>query len=258
MTTQKIASPGKINTKELLALLKDYREIGPFLPYLGSIALALILFFAFVFPKINQTLSLRADNNRQEEEIRKLSQKLADIEGMAEADISQNAALLLEALPEDNDFYRLLNVVKSSFAENGVFLEYFDLSPGELGSGSASLKKGSWNSLSVKVGFAASFENYMRLLSALEKSLPLIEVSSVKFKTFTISEETSRVDGEMTLVGYYQPLPATLGKVSQPLVKVSGPEANIIEELKSYRRYVSSGIISSESVLVGKEYPFPF
>lgn len=239
-----------MNNPKVSFQIKDYHEIKPLLPYLGAIVLTVLLLFALVLPKIRQTLSAREVNNKQGMQIRELSQKLADIESLSEAELSETSALLLEALPEDNDFYRLLSVVKSSFTQNGVLLEYFDLSPGELGSGSGSL--------SVKVAFSASFENFKKLLSSLEKSLPLIEVSLVKFKTFILSAETSQVDGEMTIISFYQPLPKSLGKVGQPLAKVLGTEQKLVEELRGYRRYVSSGTTSSEPVLVGKEYPFPF
>lgn len=243
MNTQKTPSLKSFNRK-------DYHEIKPLLPYLGVIVLTVLLLFVLVLPKIRQTLSARENNNKQAQRVRELSQKLADIEGLSEAELAETSALLLEALPENNDFYRLLSMVKGSFSQNGVQLEYFDLSPGELGSGSGSL--------SVKIAFSSSFENFKKLLSALEKSLPLVEVSSVKFKTFILSSETSQVDGEMAIISYYQPLPKSLGKVGQPLTKVSGTEQKIVEELKGYRRYVSFGTTSSEPVLVGKEYPFPF
>lgn len=230
--------------------IKDYRELKPMAPYLGAIILTVFLFFVLVLPKIRQTLSARENNSKQGRQIRELSQKLADIEGLSEAELAETSALLLEALPENNDFYRLLGMVKDNFTQNGVQLEYFDLSPGELGSGSGSL--------SVKIAFSSNFENFKKLLSSLEKSLPLIEVSSLKFKTFILSAETSQVGGEMSVTGYYQPLPKSLGKANQPLAKISGTEQKLIEELRSYRRFVYSGMTSPEPVLVGKEYPFPF
>ncbi len=228
-----------------------------------SILVAVIVFFLsayFLLPKIGQIKQINKDIADQKERIAKLSSKLADLQSLSEADLYNHSSLLLEALPPQKDFYKMMTITKQIFTESSATLKSFTFSPGKISSDSARLSQDSStaNQLSMKILFVTSYESFSKLLDGFTKSLPLMEVDSINFSTILATQSGSLPDleGTISVKSYFSALPKMLGQVDSPLPKISNQGKSLIEELTSYNQYKAEEAGIGEAI-VGKENPFP-
>lgn len=241
-----------MNKKNLSSLLKDF---------LFPVAVIIfILLFAplFLLPKIQQVLDLKEEIEKQEKEITKLSQKLADLQTLSEAELFNSSSLLLETLPAGKDYFKMLSLMKKMFSDNNVFLRSFSFSPGIISTSSASPDTSALGSMQIDTTYSTpSFNDFKNFAMAIEKFLPLMNIDSVSlgFKTASQSADLPGFEGAMLLKGFFSSLPKTLGRPESPLPKISNSDQKLIEELQTYRRYQPE-IVSGEVVSVGRENPF--
>lgn len=241
-----------MNEKNLSSLLKDF---------LFPVAvITLILLFAplFLLPKIQQVLDLKEEIKKQENEITKLSQKLADLQTLSEAELFNSSSLLLETLPVEKDYFKMLSIIKKVFSDNNVYLKTFSFSPGIVSTPSASPETSALGSMQIDTTYnTPTFNDFKNFATEVEKFLPLINIDSVSlgFKTASQSAGLPGFEGAMLLKGFFSSLPKTLGRPESPLPKISNSDQKLIEELRAFGRYQPE-IVSGESVLVGRENPF--
>ncbi len=229
---------------------------------LAAAALALVVTLIFLVPKLGQILSLRREINQQNQEIKQLQQKLADLNTLSEAELFESSSLLEEALPPEPDLFKNMIILRKTFEENGVTLDSFRLLGG-LASGSAGPagQVAGLSTLRMEVAFSAPFESFRQMIKAMEKILPLTAVKRIKFGSLEATESGSLAGlaGKAEVISFFSPLPKTLGKAEQPLPKITNQEQKLIEELKLYTRYQAGvsveELISSPSA-VGRDNPF--
>lgn len=231
---------------------------------LAAAALAVVVTLIFLVPKLGQIFSLRTEISQQSQEIKQLKQKLADLNTLSEAELYESSSLLEEALPVEGDLFKNMIILRKTFEENGVALDSFRLLGG-LASGSAepTAQVAGLSTLRMEVAFSAPFEGFRQMIKSMEKVLPLTAVKRIKFGSLEATESGSLAGlaGKAEVISFFSPLPKTLGKVEQPLPKISNQEQKLIEELESYSRY-QAGVsveepISSPSAL-GRDNPFSF
>jgi len=229
---------------------------------LAAAGLAVVVTLIFLFPKIGQILSLRTEISEQNKEIKQLQQKLADLNTLSEPELFESSSLLEEALPGEADLFKNMIIVRRVFEENGVFLDSFRLLGG-LASGPAqgSDQVAGLSALRIEVAFSAPFESFRQMIKSMEKILPLTTVKRIKFGSLEATESASLfgLSGKVEVINFFSPLPKTLGKVEQPLPKITNQEQKLIEELKLYTRY-QAGVSVEEPVsspsAVGRDNPF--
>lgn len=237
-----------MNKDSLITEIKDF---------LFPIIALIILFFLiilFLLPKVSEVLSLRSENHKQLEKINKLSQKLADLQTLSEAELFDSANLLLEALPGQKDFYKVLRIIRETAPESDLVLESFKFSPGIVSTEAASLANP--NAMKFSLTFTAPFSGLKKFLESLERSLPIISIETLKLTSPVSSVSASMlVEGKMEIKSHVSSLSKNLGEVEKPLAKISSQHQTLIEELKSYHRFQFE-TVPVESVVVGKENPF--
>jgi len=227
---------------------------------LTLLVLLLVLFFSplFLAPNIRKATGLKEQIDKERERLSLLSQKLADLQNLSEAELVDEAKLLTEALPADNDFYQSLTVVKKIFADNGVTMDSFKFSPGEVSTQAAVLGSNkAQGKIEYQVSFSSSFESFANFVSAVEKTLPLLEIESIKFNflgTASSSANLLSFEGVLGLRSFYSPLPSTIGKIDSPVPKVNNQERQLIEDLRTYSRVQEAS--PEAPVVIGRENPF--
>jgi hypothetical protein len=171
--------------------------------------------------------------------------------------------LLLKALPEVNDFYSTLLTVRQTFKNNGVWVDSFDFSPGNIGRPETvnSKKAPGLSPLTVSINFSSSLTNLEKLINEIERALPVMSVSDVNFDQVQSSSASATLSlkGKMTIRSFHKPLPPSLDKVDKPLGKVSNKDRELIEKLRAFIQIQTTepSVGSSEGpVSVGRENPF--
>lgn len=237
-----------MKTDQFSSLIKDF-----LLPII-SVAVMLVLGLFVLFPKIGEIFSLSAETKTQSEKISSLSQKLADLQTLSEGELFDSANLLLEALPVQKDFYKVLNVIKKSASDNNVLLESFNLTAGVVSTSSSSPTDN--QSIKFSLTFSSSFSDLKGFLKSVDNSLPIIFVDSLKLSSPVSSISAGmQVEGKMTLSSFIEPLPKTLPSANKPLAKISSQNIDLIEKLRSYSISPKEEF-SQESVIIGKDNPF--
>lgn len=234
-----------------------------------AIFIVLVLFFVFFIPRVRQVFEQRGKILKQDEEIRRLTQKYSELSTLSEAELWQDSDLLFGALPSQKDFYQSLSVIRRICLENGVNVEAFELAPGVISAtASSALTKNTEKvpNMMAKVIFSSSFENLKNVLLKFEETLPLMEVVSLKYEPGLrssgsfIAQATNLFifsQGEMVIKSYFLPLPLKMGAFDQPLVKITAADQKLIEKLKTFQRFTPEASFEGETV-VGRENPFSF
>lgn len=236
-----------------------------------AILVMILLIFIVLLPKVKEVLSINTRILSQKKELGFLTEKLADLQSISETELYDSTVLLMAALPADKDFYSVLNSLKKSFEESSVTLESFSISPGGISSDSSQLKPDAKNPVKndekqsskmlVKLAFLSQDYNLKDLFRRIENSFPLTEVSSMKLSSMGLSSATAsgvyRYSGEMFINSFSLPLPKSLGKAASPLPKILKADQKLIEELKNFNS-PSLGVFLNETIILGKDNPFPF
>jgi len=239
----------------LTVILKDF-----LIPFIILIAISFLLVL-FLIPKFNEILSIRKDIQKKDIEIEKLSQKLADLQTLSEAELYDMSTLLLSALPTKNDYYGILSSIRKSALDNNVILTDFNLTPGIVDDSDKPSGNGAVLSSSFDLSFSAPDVSFKDFLTSIENSLPLISIKTIKIETKTSTESASFTNftGEASIDSYFLGLPTFLGSTDKPLQKIDNNDKKFIDELKNYSvPVVKTDVTSLENVIVGKENPFPF
>lgn len=223
----------------------------------GVLVVVLTLFF--LIPKTKEIFSLRQELAEQNLQIAKLSQKLADLKSLSEADLQTLANLALEALPVNQDPFKVLSTAEKIFLDNGIFLKSFEfLNPVSSPSGESVEEV---SPLGVSFSFSTTFNDFKEMIKETEKVLPLIKVEGIKFGLEEASESASmpNLSGKISFISFFAPLPKDIGKIDEELPKISSKDKEFIDKLKEYLIFPEEP--SEEinlSLPAGKENPFPF
>lgn len=229
---------------------------------LAAAVLAIVVTLVFLIPRLGQVFNLRAEMKTQEEETDRLKQKLADLNTLSEPELFEASTLVLEALPAEGDLFNNMAMIRKIFNENDVMLDSFKFTGTfATGSGQTSRQVAGMSALTMNVSFSSSFASFKQMLKSIEKVLPLTAIEGIKFGSLEATESAglAGLSGEMNVVGFFSPLPKTLGKVEQPLPKISNQDKKLIEDLKLFSR-VQLAMPAAEPVSspsgVGRDNPF--
>ncbi|MBU2577586.1 type 4a pilus biogenesis protein PilO [Patescibacteria group bacterium] len=241
-----------INKEAIKTTLEEY------LIPVAAIVLVIIGTFFLIIPKTGQIQEVRSKIKQQDTKISQLSQKAAELSSLSETELYESSSLLLAAVPAEKDFYETLMMSKQIVSENGVFIESFKFAPGEVSTESA--KKVTLSSLPFEISFNSNFENLKSMVENIEKMLPLVTIDRIRFGSVEATESGSLADfsGKINLMSYFSPLPKSLGAPEKPLPKIGNQDRELVEKLKSYKKYEPLAVEEEEVITVGKENPFPF
>jgi hypothetical protein len=246
-----------MNDKKIIFIVKEFT-----LP-LTIFMVIFLLSFLILVPKIREISELKARVESQKKSLSQLAQKVADLQTLSEAELLESSILLREALPAEKDFYKVVMGSKNVLSRNNVGLTSFKFEPGVVSVEEEKSSKAPQGpqKMAIDVFFSSSFENLKRMFVEVNNMLPLTDIESLQFGD--INEATNSgvyldMNGKISLVSYWAPLPTTLDKPDKPLAKISTEDRKLIEQLKGYSRFQDQSIteVFSSGVVVGRDNPF--
>ncbi|HUS52059.1 MAG TPA: type 4a pilus biogenesis protein PilO [Candidatus Bathyarchaeia archaeon] len=212
---------------DLKKLLLKYRFVA-FPLAIGGLILILTVFF--LVPNISQIIKNRQELAQEKERLASLTQKLADLEGLDEVELSTRADLVLKALPVEKDVPLILTTLSGLGEETGVVLTKISATPGELSTAAAQKKESKTNSLDFEITISGTLGSITNFLDRLVSTLPVIQVNSV-----SLGADDPEAGVEISLDAYFFPLPETLGAVEKPIVKISTDEEIAYKKIEKVR-----------------------
>lgn len=232
--------------------------------YLWIIVATLIIagLTAVVFvPKIKDYRKTIQDLKKQDQEIALLAAKLNELNALSKEELQKNYSLTLKAIPENKDFFSIINNLKNIFQQENVALVDFSINVGEISTASAATVKGNSNeenSVRVSLSFSGLMENAQKAIGRLENSLPLVSIDSFRLKaeTATMSADLVNYQGDLVIKGIFSLLPKQLGAVGKELPKVTGNQKKLLEKIAAFEFKAAESVTEGE-IVVGKENPFP-
>lgn len=232
-----------------LRILKEYRAFLLPVLILGMVVLSALLILK---PKIGEIMSMREDLSTERENLAKVTQKLAALEGLNENELSQRVEETFKFLPADKDLPGALVAIRSLSQETGLELVNIKVSPGTISTESAGFKtetKGGAPFLGFQISVKGGLGVTKEFLGRLGKTAPLMKVKNLKVNA---DEGGERADVLLDI--FYLPLPEAMGSVESPLPTITSQEEKAYRSLKEIEVFQPAmGFIPVAS---GKENPF--
>lgn len=219
--------------------------------------------FLFVFlPKFREYQKIEKEIEAQDQKIVVLTRKFNDLNTLSEKELQDNVDLSLRAVPTEKDFYAVIKNIKNIFGQEGVLLPEFEFRVGEVSTQSAKTagqtEKNQPEFFKIELSFFGPVDKVEKVISRLEKSLPLLSISLLALTSddSSPSGQLGNYGGTMSLKSYFALLPRTLGAIDAELQKINSQQKKQLEDLSSFE-YYAAGEVPLEEVAVGRENPFP-
>ena len=229
-----------------------------FLPPLGLVLLFFIILNFVLMPKINEIGEIRDKTNKVEDNTNKIKQQNKYLMSIDQEELKRDAEYLDNAVLKDKKSYLLVEIIRGVADDYSYQIESFSLTPGELKEDDISIKispTGDTVKMPVNLTMVGPREKTLELISALEKTLPILFID--KFETKN-SGELAQLN--LTVSSYYINNKTNIETENITLedLILSSEESNLIKRISNFNKIESSqiGVGSSEFKQYNRENPF--
>lgn len=204
--------------------------------WLEPIALGMVIFFSMVLvivPKINEIPQRLAQIKSIKTKTADVNQKSKYLQAMDQEDIKNNALKLSMGLLPENSSYLLVGLIRNLAAGVNYDVDDFSLSMVS-NKGTVSKKSGlNFEKLPVIVTLIGPSENYISLVKAIERSLPVISIDSIDMR---VAQDGIAIV-KLNVTAYYLP---EIGKINFENLKLADltpneEELNLLSKINEYK-----------------------
>ncbi len=180
-----------------------------------------------------------------------LQEKLTSLQSITEkiSGDSQNAVL---ALPGTNPVLNVITNIKTQSAQNGLLIN------GIKSNSSASLASGDQiNTTSIDFQVDGGLQGISNFISNIKNTNPIIRIDAIKIKNTSSNGEGDIFTLYSTLIAYWSNFPTTIPAITEPIVKFTPEEENVLAKISAFQK--PAPIIentSSPSGQLGRLNPF--
>lgn len=231
--------------------------ISPFLVLISCMGLSLI----FIKPKIEEIQIARENIKTETERLQKLTEKAAFLTAQDENKLSEDIKLLDTALPSQKDVPSFMSTVNLLANEASISVTSIQLSPGKISTETGKINRGEkvepvdslGGKLPINLTIEGTYDTVKNYIIRMAKAMPLQTVQSIAF-TRTAGKEGvfGVISSKFSLTIHYKLLPKYIGKISDPVDKVSSEEEALLTELVNY----TQPQFIRTFIPVGREDPF--
>jgi len=201
----------------------------------------------FLRPKVIEIFKIRKEIKIEKEKLTKLNQKVAYLEGLDEAELTQKTQVLIKALPLEEDIPLILTTLKSISFSKGISLQGIQISLG------GESPKTGLSSFSFSLELEEEeLENLISFINSLEISCPLMRVEMVE----SSFEGKDKMREKISVQSFFLPPPKELPTLDSPLAVLTSQEEKIYQDISSF--YSPLEEENFAPVQSGKENPFSF
>jgi hypothetical protein len=212
----------------------------------------------FLWPKISEILEMRSSLDTEKATLAQLTSKLALLQSLDAGELENKNKILLTLLPVEKDPTNSFMTIRGLTAEASLDGVVLNVSPGLVSTNSASKSAApvvaqTENNPYLEYTFQAEGDKlkFSGFLSKLEKIMPLMQISDLKFSTIEVKPTI-----KLTIRSYYFPLPKSLGKVETPITTLGTQEEDTYRTASTY--LLPEAAPSFTPVQTGKVNPFQY
>lgn len=174
---------------------------------IGLSAVIFLLFFAIIFPRIQQVNLHRQELKESQQLLQVSTQKLNLLQNVNQTTLFQERDRINALLPAYKPLLPLILRLEQLSSQTNVIVTAFDVSPGELSSSTDSAKKESTvvrqvvqpnvDSLPLSLSLYGSIDNIYRFLEGLDTLVPLADVTGISLESATGANPLATQSGEI-------------------------------------------------------------
>jgi len=227
--------------------------------WLEPIALGIVILFSMILviiPKINEIPQKLASIKTIKTKTTDVNQKSKYLQTMNHEDIKNNALKLSMGLLPEKSSYLLVGVIRRLAADVNYEIDDFSLSM--VSNKNLSIKKSGLNfeKLPVTVTLMGPSENYINLVKAIERSLPIISIDSIDMRTSLGGTAIVK----LTVTAYYLPEIGSVNFENLSLTDLTPneEELKLLSKIDSYKIMAVEAITTSDTKYVKYERSDPF
>jgi hypothetical protein len=234
------------------------------------IAIVFILISALTvfIPQIQSINGGRKDLEEQKAILEKLVTKHTFMNSINETDLDSQLVSVNRVLPNDKPLFQTVGILMKRTKEADIQLVSYDLSPGLLGSASATTKEkeagkpGQLAELSIDFAVTGTFDKVYSLLGSLDLTAPLSRTVSLTLTGFndqiTANNEGSQISAKLGEIMYYALPPENIGKLSEPLRQLTQDEQKTLASIQQFESVDLDPSITPTGINELKANPFTF
>lgn len=219
------------------------------------------MFFLFVKPKIEEIYIAKENIKQETEKLKRLTEKASFLKTLDDLKLSEDLKIITTALPSEKDVPSFMSTVNLLAQEASISVSSIQLSPGKISTDSSRMERGQktevldelGGKLPIDLEIEGTFDTVKTFLVKMAKAMPIQTVKSI---SFTRKGDKQGVFGVLSsnfsLSIHYKLLPKFLGKISDPIDKLSPEEEALLSDLVNY----TQPQLVQTFIPVGREDPF--
>jgi len=214
-------------------MTRDYKSKGILL-FLITFLVITVVTVLWLIPKVKDVFEMRRKIAEQKIKLSKLTEKLALLEGIDEYELEKKVEFLLAAVPEENDVFKIILVIKTLAFDNSLSLKDLKISL----SGEFSFK------------VIGEVNKVMNFIKDIERVVPILTLDSLAFS----NEGPQAVEVFMKGKNFYLAVPKEIGSIESPLPLLTSEEEKIYQYVSNFKNIDRGGLFTP--MQSGKENPF--
>lgn len=238
-------------------------------PSILGIVVCLIIIAMVVWPKFNEVVRLRAENEKLKERASMMSVKSQILSGLSYDELEDQLIKAERILPSDKAVFSMISRVEKAARDAGVILDKIDLVPGavkgeeptagQIGGtnvptgvqgGDLGLVGSDTPRLLIKVTVTGDYRATLTFLNNLDSSVRLVSISDLAISR---SDSTSGgLRSAMTVNAFWKPLPQELPSLESPVEEISDAQTKILDNAKAPIEASGSSNIIVPQVPIGR------
>ncbi|OGE12661.1 hypothetical protein A3G14_00285 [Candidatus Curtissbacteria bacterium RIFCSPLOWO2_12_FULL_38_9] len=226
---------------------------------IGGIIISILIAVLIIWPKINEILELKADNEQLAGRATILEQKAEILANLNQSELEDQLAAAELLLPSDNNVFGLLRQIEDSASATGVLLTKIEAVTGTFGSAKTirapvsakSTGGGDSPRVEVRLSLTSEYQSLLEFLARLYSFSRVVSIDSIGITAGR--EESTQLSTSFSVNAHWRELPQSLGSIEAPVEELTSKEEELLRNVQSPETFVAPTV---PSVPTGRGNPF--
>lgn len=236
---------------------------------IGFATASLLVFFSLMFPSIQSLQGKRAEFADEQQKLASLEKKVSLLSNIESLSAYGEREKINTLLPSNKPLLSVIQRLELISAETGVIVSGFVVSPGDISTGSAEVKKKSSDAkdqtaekLDLQLNITGRMSNINGFLSAIETMTPLTDLTAISLAAVQRRQDLTPQDqalentdpifeARLSVSSYYFAKSVVQSRVDQALPDINQFDESVLTQLQQYRVFDSAPPVSTDVIQGG-------